>query len=430
MTVDKAIGGKPLTLVRGQMANPNVSKQELAKKVASPDVVEKRAGKGSWGRRFFTPLPTKNDLAKVEAERPKIAINLLTDIEMNRLSPEVHQHLLDVQSLLNRSTAKVLNYTFTPAAKQMGPKQGISDKLLLDGRAGPTLQGGRFLFKTAESHADARRNEFVTVLANLLGVETPLVLVHHLGLLSEDASPVAGVCTELLSDVTEQRGYDLSKASPEVIDYILKTRWFNDVVGNLDVWWKQMLVPVGEEARYERIVQIDFDESFGRMPAEELRTLLVEHWGHPKERLSLDYCGWRDRCFEMEAPTTWAPGHFDSRGGFYSDLWKGYLEGEIELDVAGFKEHLNFLGELPKEAIGNAMEKFLEVSSRERDGMVHMPGADPSQMPVGEFKELFVERFDRSRSEFSQFLDTLEQAKQDPSHPMALFYQTMEDRRL
>jgi hypothetical protein len=348
--------------------------------------------------------------------------NLLEDISLGSLNPALTKHLTEVQKRLNRAASDLKCLTFSNH-RRMHNKRGISRKWILDGRVGTRAQSQRFLHKSCDDIKEARRHEFATLLANVLGLKSPVLLTHQQAGLGPAGEPSLGTSTPLLDEVKEMPHYEFSKASPDVLLYVLKSRWVNDVMGNLDVWWKQMLTPQDPKKQYDQLVQIDFDQAFCSMSPQELRSILTDHWGHQQGDIPLEDCAWRDRDFDFSARVGWAPEHYDGRMGYYAPLWRAYLTGEVELDLPSMEKHLEEMAQLPKRVIENAMRPWLE--SLGDDATVRLPGSTSQEVPVKEFKKRLVERVRRSTAEFGEFLQNLKEARADPQHPLSLFYQNL-----
>lgn len=235
----------------------------------------------------------------------------------------------------------------------------------------------------------------------------------------------------MIDAVTEAKDYDLRQASPKVLEYLLMTRWLNDVLGNLDVWWGQFMVPQAQDRRYQEMIAIDLDEAFNRMPAETLYDALTNHFGIPPEQIDFEDCGWRDRMYTFNRPVGWAPEHFDSNMGYYSQLWRYYLTGEIDIDLDRVKERVRFAGQIPREAVLNCMQRFIEASAAAGHGegdTVYLPAADPPDVSRADFERLFVKRLEDSIEQFCSFLDAMKAARNDPKSELAGFYANLKAR--
>lgn len=390
------------------------------------EAVRREDGRRAGARLLGAHVPSEQSFAALRASRPSEAVDLLALVDERQLSESMREHLASLQQRINEGANERRMLQYAVSKNQLPKESGYSDKLVLDARSGTKL-AGRFLYKPMVEETAAKA-EFVSILANLVGVPTPLVLTHELDHERTTTTSRRGVSVRLIDDVLpahpSQLEYDHALASPKVLEALLLTRWLNEVVGNLDCWGAQFLVPRAKKDRYREILNIDLDEAFAKLPKETLHDALTNHFGKPDVRL--EDCVWRDRDYVFAQPVGEAREHYDSAYTMYGPLWRAYMQGKVGLDFAAVKEKLALVLELPPAALLNAMRKYLDTAGRGASGelaaTVALPAVPGGRMAKTDFERLFVERVYASVAQFGAFLDRMQAARENPADPLHQHY--------
>lgn len=188
--IRRALAEGDVSGIRGRV--PPSTFEALEAQVAT-DRANQRSGAGAVG------LPKRSDIpfAKIRAEVPAGAIDILDFVAEKDLSDAMRNHLAGVQRLINARAQELENSQFTKASRQLDKAAGQTDKTILDARVGMHLSG-RILHKEFEPET-AAKVEFLTVLANVLGMPTSLALRHEPEI---DGTKRTGVSLRLVEDVS------------------------------------------------------------------------------------------------------------------------------------------------------------------------------------------------------------------------------------
>ena len=267
--------------------------------------------------------------------------------------------------------------------------------------------------------------EVVTILTNLVGVEAPIAVRNAVKTGTDDSVVNATVMRfrEGMGSMFDIKDYDYAKAKPEVLEYLMLTRWANELVGNLDCYAKQFIVPSDPKKQYDKMTMIDMDSGFERIPAVEFQRQMVEVFGHPKDKVPLSMCGWLDKIFRFEDALLWAPGTYDSQQNVYGWLLKDYVTGRLDIDMEHLKARVRFLASAPKKVVENSMEELVRAAAQE--GGVPTPAGEKPRVDGEVFRAKMTERFFASAEQFCTLLDQLKAARNNPSSSIYQHYVAM-----
>ena len=325
-----------------------------------------------------------------------------------------------VRATLEDLQQRLSSEPLLPTAFQLHGRSGYNPKLLLESRREGGTPRQLYLHKPM-SRVDAGRTQFVTVLANLMGIATPLAVAHEYRL--DPALTVGSVGTTqiFLEGYETPDSLEVTDLESEPILYLLLTRWFNEVVGNLHGWWGQLLIQRDPTGRIGDVVMIDFDDAFACVDPEFLRTALTVHFG--KRDIRLEDCRWLTRPFDFRAPLAWDPDTLDSPFTVYGPLFQAYLAGRLEIDTRELTRRVMLTAAVPASAVEQAMEPFFATSLQHlRNSWVFLPAAPNPKVSIEHFRVEFLGRLERSRAEFCRFIQSLESARGAQHHPITAYY--------
>jgi nicotinic acid mononucleotide adenylyltransferase len=384
--------------------------QELARRE-----LERKAG----DRLLPGPRRSYKSFATLERERPAKAVDLLEGADEEHLPDDVREHMASVQERLHAAHTELAGAQLSVSAKGIDPRKGHTQKLIvLRKRAGKIA--GQYLFKRL-SAVDAKKVESMTLLANLLGVPTPVAIPHTLTEKGSRYTASEGVLVPWVGGLETSLGHDFAKMDPKVNEALIVSRWFNEVIGNQDVWWGQFLRPKAKGQRNREILNIDFDAAFIKRDAREVQKVLKEHFGIDRP---LEDTAWTDKKFDFDGKVGWSPEHYDSKHTMYGPLLAAYVTGKIDLDMNRIKAQLRAAQRVPKSAIRQAMSGYLDKAGAEHWGQIPVQAAERF-VPRDEFMHKLEQRIERSVDEFCAFLDELARARQNPRHQLAKFYRSL-----
>jgi hypothetical protein len=337
----------------------------------------------------------------------------------------VSGRLARVHGAIAKHQAELDGLEFIVSPVAVDEASGFNRKVLLDGfsRCNKTCQ---YLHKPMPL-PDAAKIQFVTVLTNLLGLETPIALCRDLHP-TDSCFPVStGTCQPFLQGYRTDPSYDFTRAAPRVLQYIFLSRWINELIGNLHCWWGQLLVPSDEEKQFDHVIMVDFDEAFCNVAPEFLYRALTETFH--KKGVIPDHCQWLSRTFRFDAPVGWSPDTYDSTFSIYGPALKLYLEGRISLDMAELKRQVRLSSYIPAKIIQGAMEHFVRASTDYyRNDWIFVPAAENPKFSAQDFGQLFLARLRRSAEEFCLFLDELVAARCHKPNRLSQFYDQLIER--
>jgi hypothetical protein len=279
-----------------------------------------------------------------------------------------------------------------------------------------THSSQRYLFKHLPQ-VDAHRVEWVTALANLFGLETPPAVTVSLCAEGHDLG-AEGVLIPWLEQREVAHDYDFSKATPKVHEYTLLSRWFNELVGNQDCWFGQFLRPDGE-GQYRELINIDFDNAFGRREAAWYQRELWERCGLDRKRSDCV-----DRPFRFAERVGWKPRQYDCVLRFYGPFLRAYLYSEIDWPHDALTQAFQRASEVDDERLTRLLTPFLTSASAQYLGMVPVQGARRYLLPQ-DFQRRFLRRVRRSFEEFHDFLHRCAKERAHGTGPMMRFYASM-----
>jgi hypothetical protein len=368
--------------------------------------------------------PEIQEAADAQALHP--APDLFRGLNARDLAAGPRGRLDRLQSRINQRYASLSIYTYAEADAQPESTTGFNPKILVEA----TCEGrfcGRFLHKPMSS-VDAAKVEFVTILTNLLGLYTPLSIKHHIRVAGNPGYTQNGISTRFLENAQVSPDYDFRKASPEVLRYILLSRWINELVGNLHCWWAQFLIPRGASRTYDVMVMIDMDDAFNSAAPEFLQRALESYFG--LRNIPVENCRWLHREFSLEKEIAWCPDHYDSGRNIYGGLFRDFVLGYVDIDIESCLPSLSRAGDIPAEVFANAMSGFLDASTAYyKNPWVFLPAAQNPKHGTDSFRERFIARIRRSIPQFRNFMDELGRARMNPEHEMYKFYSSMPDWR-
>lgn len=335
-------------------------------------------------------------------------------------APQSAPALRRVHDLFSKCRDCLKTGAYRPDPERINPQLAFNGPFIL---SQPDSTSPRLFFKTLPA-TDAARAEFVTILANLFGIETPLCLRTEI--LAGDRLVGTGATSVFIEGVSDARVFSYETAPRVVLEYLVRTRWLNELIGNLECWWGQFLVRPGPD-RSSSVVMVDLDGAFCHISPSFLQNALLTHFGRIDIRL--EDCTWLDRAYRLDAPLGWAPEHYDSRCSFYGPLWRGYIRGEIELNFSGILGDLAETLQHSDQVLEWAMNGFLSASTFYHKGAwVWLPAATPPRIETDVFRAQFISRCRRAVSEFADFLGEMQTARRNPTAPMHSFYRNLPDR--
>ena len=342
------------------------------------------------------------------------------------LSEETRRVVAQVQQMVDVTRSRLASEHLSPSSRQLDDQSGFNPKLVLEA---PGADDGsvRYFLHKPMAVVDAARTQFVTVLANLLGIRTPVAVVHEYRIDRALGIGSVGTGQIFLQGYTTPAKLDFLKLHPEAVLYLFMSRWFNDVVGNLHCWWGQLLIRSEPDGRMEDLVMIDFDDAFGSVDPAFLRAALETHFG--KQDIRLRDCQWLARPFGFRTPVEWAPATLDSPYTIYGPLLHAYVSGSLDVDTHELCRRVMRTAELSPSIIEQAMQPFLEASTQHlRNPWVILAAAPNPRFHVDDFRSEFLARLERSRHQFCAFIARLTAARGAPHHPVVSFYACAPDR--
>ena len=346
-------------------------------------------------------------------------MNFLEGVALEELPSVVSERIIHVQKQVLERQFELSTLSFKVSPHQLDESSGLNEKIVLDGFS-QQIRICRYLHKPMPL-TDASKVQFVTILANLLGLETPIALVHRFAEVPASRVPSVGVSMRFLEGFRTGSEFDLKASNSSVIQYVLLSRWFNELIGNLHCWWGQLLVPSDAKRAIEHVRMVDFDEAFCNVAPEFLQHALRDKFG--KGAPPLEFCQWLNLPFHFEDPIGWSPDHYDSAFTIYGPLIKLYLTGVIDLDMDAARNQICVTRHIPVAVIENVMEPFLQSSTDYyRNPVVFVPASENPKLPAQEFVRRFLTRLERSREQFCAFLDRLEEAKRNGRDELCKFY--------
>src|SRR4029079_6571679 len=124
------------------------------------------------------PAISKKSFARLAAERPVRAPSLLAGVDERELPDSTRVHLATVQARLQSAHETLAASELAITERGLDPKAGYTGKLVVQRRTAGKI-AGQYLWKRL-SAVDAKKVESLTLLANLLGVPTPIAIAHQL----------------------------------------------------------------------------------------------------------------------------------------------------------------------------------------------------------------------------------------------------------
>lgn len=338
-------------------------------------------------------------------------------VSANGRMPRVKRELAVERQRLDRLRLEV-------NAKGIDPRKGYTDKLMMFGRDSAGRIRSHYLFKKL-SHVDAKKEESLTVLANLVGMRTPLALQHTYQEPGARYTHAEGVILRWKPGLRQAGvNYDFAKASHQVGEYLLRSRWFNEVIWNQDVWWGQFLVPNKADTRYQEMTNIDFGLAWVKRDPAEVQRVLKEHF---KIDVPLSQTRWTSRPLKLERKVGWDPKHFDSRYTMYGPLLRDYVMGKLDLNIARVKEQLQQVKRIPRADLERALEPYIRAAKEANWGYVPIQ-ASGGFLKADTFRDKMVERIYRSVDEYCGFLEELAAARKAPESKIYKTYAAMTGR--
>jgi hypothetical protein len=336
------------------------------------------------------------------------------------VAPETTSSLRHLNDLFIKCRDCLQTGAYRPDAERINPQLAFNGPFILSSVASTVP---RLFFKPAPA-TSAARTEFVTILANLFGIETPLCLRTEIR--ASDRLVGSGVTSILHENTTNAREFSYETASRAVLEYLVRTRWLNELIGNLECWWGQFLV-TESAGQPMSVVMVDLDSAFCSISPTFLHRALLTHFG--RANIRLEDCVWLDREYHLNAPLGWAPDHYDSRCSFYGPLWRAYFRGEIELDFSNIVSDLSETLRHRDEVLEWAMMGFLAASTfHHKAEWVLLPAAPSPRLEIEVFRSQFIARCRRAVGEFADFLDEMQKARRNPSSPMHALYHNLPRR--
>lgn len=313
-------------------------------------------------------------------------------------------------------------HSYRPAEESISKNLTFNGAIILEACDNP-LQSPRLLYKPM-GPVEAARTEFVSLLANLLGIQTPLALRTQVIVCGRYVG--SGLSSNYIENATSAEDFRFENASQTAISYVVRTRWFNELIGNLECWWGQFLV-VPKETDGAELVMIDLDGAFSSISPSFLQNAMQNHYEHPGTHI--EDCIWLDREYNFDEPIGWSPKHYDSEFSFYGPLWRDYLDGVLEIDFDSIKKQIECTQKNSDFLIYWTMEPFLAAShAYHKNPWVMIPAASNPKMHASSFANQFLIRWRRSISEFGRFLAVLEEARRSGVSPLHDFYRNLANR--
>jgi hypothetical protein len=163
---------------------------------------------------------------------------------------------------------------------------------------------------------DAYKAQAVSLLANLVGVPTPLVCAGIWHGRSYTAVPELRGASVLSGEVAL-----VSDPTSPVVRTILASRCLNEAVWNLDCWRGNFMTPHRPHSAspLREIVNIDFDEALMRRSSKWLHQVLGEKYGISRP---LADCRWTEGILALDAPLTFAAEGIDSKWTLFGGFWR------------------------------------------------------------------------------------------------------------
>jgi hypothetical protein len=253
---------------------------------------------------------------------------------------------------------------------------------------------------------DACKIEFLTVLANLCGVATPLAFYAQKLKGCEELG--AGVFIEWVPNVANlyeltKAGFSFGSLTEDDITYLVISSWFNRFILNYETWTGQFLrSPDG-------ILQIDYDEAFRSVDKFWFEQLMKKENGYrvregsaePRE-ITREDCNWISGEFTLNSPIKMDPSSFDNKFSFWPALFKSFLTVNREKFLRAHLRvdaHLKALLQMPDDVLIRAMTPYLQVC-RNHGGTKGRVRVSSSDIPVNDFRDQLLARFHRSIGEF------------------------------
>ncbi|MBW2731428.1 MAG: hypothetical protein JRH20_03490 [Deltaproteobacteria bacterium] len=352
---------------------------------------------------------------RVPAGAPDITV-AFNPAEVRALSPDQRELIAEQQRAINRSQRRYQKEISSVDPRGIDPTLGYTPNLKLLGqdKAGKIRQ--HRLFKRVET-VKAKKEESATILANLMGLKTPLARAISFRERGAHYSWVPGAVLDWEPGL-EQIGqaYDFRQASSRVVHDLVLSRFFNETIGNMDVWWAQFLRPRDAKQRYKRIVNVDFGEAWTRRDSQWVQGAIEKGWGR---RVDAKDTRWTSRRFSFEQKLGWDNKTYDSQYTAFGQLWRAYVKGGVKLDIPSVKATLARIKAMPRALFAGALAGFLDEAEEVGRGYVHIQGAGRDWKRVVVEKKM-LDRIYRGVDEFNVFLDQLQAA---PNNPRSTIYQ-------
>jgi hypothetical protein len=340
------------------------------------------------------------------------SLPIAIDRRINALQQRLHQRAEVLRDLHYESSAVTLDPMthYNAAVVLMAEEQGR----VVD----------RIVYKPMGGAVESARAEFLSIFANLVGLYTPLALRM---VAPHRESGYGGIAVEFLEDCGPVPDYQIELAEPSVLTYLIKSRWLNQLVGNLHCWWGQFLVPCADADRYQKIALVDLDEAFCSVAPEFLMAALKNRFG--KHNVDMAACKWLDREYDFKEPLGWCPDHYDSCFSFYAPLWRAYLCRTIDLDLGAVMDDIEETLEIPTRCLDNALRPLFEVSlAHHKNPWIFVPAARNPKYHELDFLNLLAERWRRSVGEYRSFLEDMTSARGRGQSALFRFYAELPQR--
>ena len=335
-------------------------------------------------------------------------------------NPAAARNLEQLRTMYLRCKTCMESGSYAPDVEPINPQVSFNGPFILNCR-----QSGlpRLCFKPLPP-VDAARAEFASILANLLGVITPLCLRAQIRTGGFPAG--GGIVSIFMERTSDARVFSYEAASRATLEYLVRTRWLNELIGNLECWWGQFLV-LKKTPDENVLVMIDLDAAFCKVSPAFLQTALLTHFR--RKEIQLRDCVWLDREYSLDAPLGWAGNHYDSQYSFYGPLWRAYVRGEIDLDFEKILGDLAAALDCGEPALSWAMSGFLSASNYYHKGdWVWLPAAAHPRVEADAFRSKFLTRCGRALDEFGDFLNALKNARANACSDLNRFYKNLPDR--
>jgi hypothetical protein len=371
--------------------------------------------------------PTDKSFAQLREERPEGAIDLLEGVEEQALDEGVRQLLAGLQQRINSETMTLendLRRMRFDHQRTVDKRFGYIEKFVTRTPGTRDAEPARYLFKKADP-VSAAKQQAMSVLANLFGLETPLALAASFREPGATYTTVDGVALpwidRLIPAVTNEQAakekkiplYNFSRATARVLRYLFLGRFFDEACWLQDVWWADYNAPRLANGRHDhrQLIRFDFKMAWERRSAQTVREAVNKWFGFDAP---LKVLRWTDRRLRWRERVGFKRKHWDSPFTMYGALLHAYVLGQTAeaFDLAEVKQQIRTLKRIPRRVLENVLRHYATAAAGPGTGWgwlrVQAWGRD---LKPENFVKRAADRIQRNIEPYCAFLDKLARAR-------------------